>query len=138
MGKREVNFWIDLEMESKVREILVDESKPYRKDKADHPFGRSFLTIYQIAILFKEKYPKDFKAIDMPVGGKGKGKGNSLAMYIARNLSDMIGKKKIEDIEGGFISYQYMDGPTFTGDDGERIESSAPHSGNELTIFRKI
>ncbi|RZD15584.1 MAG: hypothetical protein EVJ46_08595 [Candidatus Acididesulfobacter guangdongensis] len=82
-------------MESKVREILVDESKPYRKDrkdKADHPFGRSFLTIYQLAILFKEKYPKDFEAIDMPVGGKGKDKGNSLAMYIARNLSDMIGK----------------------------------------------
>ena len=137
MGKREVNFWIDLEMESKVREILVDESKPYRKDKAGHPFGRSFLTIYQIAILFKEKYPKDFEAIDMPVGGKGKGKGNSLAMYIAGQLSRKIGKE-IKDIEGGFISYQYMDGPAFIGKDGERIESSAPHSGNELTIFRKI
>lgn len=119
----------------KSKKILVDESTPYRKDKADHPFGRSFLTIYQIAILFKEKYPGDFEAIGKPVGGKGK--GNSIAMYIAGELSHRIGKE-IKDIEGGFISYQYMDGPAFIGKDGERIESSAPHSGNELTIFRKI
>ena len=132
-----MSLWKDLEIEEKIRKILVDESKPYRKDKADHPFGRFFLTIYQIAILFKEKYPKDFEAICKSVGGKGNGKGNSIAMYIAGQLSRKIGKE-IKDIEGGFISYQYMDGPAFIGKDGERIESSAPHSGNELTIFRKI
>ena len=47
-----MSLWKDLGMEEKVRKILVDQSTPYRKDKADHPFGRSFLTIYQIAILF--------------------------------------------------------------------------------------
>ncbi len=132
-----MNWWNDLEMEEKVRKILVDESTPYRKDKADHSFGRSFLTIYQIAILFKEQYPEAFEAIGKPVGGKGKGKGKSLAMYIACELSHRIGKE-IKDIEGGFISYQYMDGPAFIGNDRERIESSAPNWGNELTIFRKI
>ena len=129
--------WKDLKIEEKIRKILVDESKPYRKDKVDHPFGRSFLTIYQIAILFKEKYPKDFETLNKSVGGKGKGRGNSIAMYIAGQLSRKIGKE-IKDIEGGFISYRYMEGPAFTGKDEERIESSAPHSGNELTIFRKI
>jgi hypothetical protein len=132
-----MSLWIDLGMEEKVRKILEDQSTPYRKDKTNHPFGRSFLTIYQIAILFKEKYPDDFKAIGKSVGGKGEGKGNSLAMYISGELSRRIGKK-IKDIEGGFISYKYMEGPAFIGEDGERIESSAPHSGNELTVFRKI
>ena len=132
-----MSHWNDFGMEEKIRKILVDESTPYRKDKADHPFGYSFLTIYQIAILFKEKYPEKFERIGKSVGGKGKGKGNSIAMYIAKELSDRIGKE-IKDIEGGFISYRYMDGPAFTGKDGERIESSASHSGNELTIFRKI
>ena len=132
-----MSHWNDFGMEEKIRKILVGESTPHRKDKADHHFGPSFLTIYQIAILFKEKYPEEFKAIGKPVGGKGKGRGHSLAGYIAKELSDRIGKE-IKDIEGGFISYQYMDGPAFIGKDGERIESSAPHSGNELTIFRKI
>jgi hypothetical protein len=132
-----MNLWKDLKMEEKIRKILVDESKPYRKDKTNHPFGRSFLTIYQIAILFKEKYSEDYEAIGKSVGGKGNGRGNSLAMYIAGELSHRIGKE-INDIEGGFISYQYMEGPAFIGKDGERIESSAPRAANELTIFRKI
>jgi hypothetical protein len=132
-----MSLWKELKIEEKIRKILVEESKPYRKDKENHSFGYSFLSIYQIAILFKEKYPEDFETIGKAVGGKGEGKGNSIAMYISGELSRRIGKE-IKDIEGGFISYKYMDGPAFIGKDGERIESSAPHSGNELTVFRKI
>lgn len=115
-GESTVSRWDELEMETKILDILdVWSHAP------EHHFGRPFLTPYQIAIMFREKYPEDFAFIGLPVGGKEIGQRNSLAQYIAAELSRCIIAESITSIEGCFLhranlhALQYeMDGVTIT------------------------
>ena len=66
-------------------------------------FGRPFLTPYQIAIKFQELYPQDFQTIGKPIGGNGTGQQDSLAQYIALNLSQRIKSEAITNIEERFL-----------------------------------
>ena len=73
--------------------------------KPDHHLGRPFLTAYQLAVLFKKRYPEHFESIGLPVGGKGSEVGQSLSGYLARQLSARIDSCELSDqIEGGFLS----------------------------------
>ncbi len=60
-----MSHWDDLNMDTKISQILAVESH----DPAHH-FGRPFLTPYQIAIAFENRYPQDFQTIGKPLGEK--------------------------------------------------------------------
>lgn len=65
--------WDTLQMDAKISQILAVQSHD-----PDHHFGRPFLTSYQIAIAFHDRYPQDFQTIGKPIGGKGTGQQDSL------------------------------------------------------------
>ncbi len=102
-----------------------------------HHLGRPFLTGYQLAILFKERFCNDFDSLGYPVGGLGSGTEFSLTSYLARELSQRIRKGEITNVEGGFLSNQYIRRFEFS-DSGETVVSSLTGGQDDLAIFRLI
>jgi hypothetical protein len=125
-----MSIWDQLQMQNKITQILDVQSYA-----PDHPFGRPFMTPYQIAIKFKENFPTEFNTIGKPVGGKGVGQHNSVAQYIANELSKRIGSGEIRNIEGRFLKRDYLDIIRYKYD-GQEIESSSSQA-YDLSIFRR-
>ena len=123
--------WENLEMDTKISEILNVQSH-----EPDHHFGRPFLTPYQIAIEFKEQFPNEFDKIAKPIGGKGTGQQDSLAQYIALELSRRIKSGKVTNIEGRFIHNIYLLSLEYKYK-GQTISSSSEKS-YDLSIFRLL
>ena len=57
------NFWETHGLEEKIVGLLAEVSYY----EPNHHFGRPFLTAYQLAILFKERYPEEFRRFGHPV-----------------------------------------------------------------------
>lgn len=123
--------WITFDMDTKVAGILNVKSHAPR-----HHFGRPFLTPYQIAIEFKNRYPADFRAIGKPVGGKNTGQHNSLAQYIALELSRKIKSRAIQNIEGRFLHRANLNGLKYQ--DGGRVITSSTMTSCDLSMFRLL
>jgi len=120
-------------MESKITEILQDAPNGLER----HHLGQPFLTAYQIAIEFAVRYPKEFKQLKLPIGGAGTGKHNSLAQYIALQLSRNIKAKRITHIEGGFLSNLHLHDINFDKDCTDKlIHSSLTNTNFTLSMFR--
>ena len=127
-----MSIWQRFSFESHIREILNDVPLHPK----GHHFGRPFLTAYQIAIEFAERYPNDCKSIGKPIGGKGTGQKNSLAQYLARELSQRIKSGKLIDIEGRFIHEAHLNKLEYCSKKG-KIESSVGPDA-DLSMFRLI
>lgn len=123
--------WDALDMDSKISQILAVQSHD-----PGHHFGRPFLTPYQIAIAFQERYPQDFQTIGKPLGGKGTGQQDSLAQYIALELSRRIRDTKIRNIEGRFLYRGNLENLRYEHN-GQLIESSSMQS-YDLSMFRLL
>lgn len=123
--------WDDLDMDSKISQILRVQSHD-----PNHHFGRPFLTPYQIAIAFQEQYPQDFKTIGKPLGGRGTGQQDSLAQYIALELSRRIRDAIITNIEGRFLYRGNLESLRYKHN-GQTIESSSMQS-YDLSMFRLV
>ncbi len=113
-------FWEDNDLGRKIVEVLAEVTY----QNPDHHLGRPFLTAYQLAILFKRRFPEDSNHLGHPVGGAGSGLPYSLASYLAGQLSRKIGSGEVTNIEGGFLSNRQLLRIEFD-DDGETITSSS-------------
>ena len=125
-----ISNWVIYDIEIKVRTILTN-IKNVRK----HHFGRPYLTAYQLAIVFSQSYPNEFKSLGYQIGGKNSGKKSSLSQYLARELSGRIKSQEIIDIEGCFISNLHLDS-IILDHNGNKIESSLTHTKDDLSMFR--
>ena len=101
----------------------------------NHHFGRPFLTPYQIAIEYSQRWDLDFIQIGLPIGGANTGSNSSLAKYIANQLSRRIKSGEISDIQGTFISNKNLSSITFNNH-GNYIISSLTKTQNDLSMFR--
>ncbi len=124
--------WEEMQFEEKIRTILKKTKYIVRPD---HHMAPPFLTAYQIAIEFAYRFPDDFRGTGLPIGGQGVGEHNSLAQYIARELSRRIESQEIRDIQGGFLSNNHLMGISFDNY-GTRIDSSLTDSQFDLSMFR--
>lgn|SRR5690554_7940672 len=97
--------WETYEFEDRIKAILRDLQ--YGENELDH-FGQPFVSSYQIAIAYAERHPEAFQALNLPIGGLGTGEHNSLAQYIARELSRRIKKHEIIDIEPAWFRRDYV------------------------------
>ena len=126
-----MSLWDQLQMDRKITQILDVQSHD-----PTHHFGRPFLTPYQIAITFQRRFPQDFQAIGKPIGGKGTGQQDSLAQYIALELSKRIKDGRIKDIEGRFLHRANLLTLQYEVD-GQTIESSSMQA-YDLSMYRLI
>lgn len=123
--------WEQLDMDSKINQILDVQSHD-----PNHHFGRPFLTPYQIAIRFQQQFPQDLQSIGKPIGGKGTGQQDSLAQYIALELSRRIQDGRISNIEGRFLHRANLHTLQYEIND-QIIESSSMQS-YDLSMFRLV
>jgi hypothetical protein len=79
----------------------------------DHHFEQPFMTTYQIAIAFLERFPNDAEQIGLPLGGAGTGQYTSLAQHLGGQLS-RIASDRDALIEGGWLSEEYIEDISFT------------------------
>ena len=124
-----MSIWEEFSLESRIRSILDVISH----DQTHH-FGRPFLTAYQIAISFAERWPADTQRIGKPVGGKGTGQHDSLAQYIALELSRRIKNCQLTDIEGRFLHRSHLRALEYEADHGT-VEASSGQA-YDLSMFR--
>jgi hypothetical protein len=98
-----------------------------------HHFGRPFVSAYQIAIALAKHYPGTFEAVGRPIGGSGNGTdGNSLAWYIATQLSHRLNGNNPPPIEGAWFDRAYVEDIRFKDQSGI-ISASNPAA---LSLFR--
>ena len=121
--------WEQLQMDSKVADILDVQSH-----RPDHHFGRPFLTPYQIALAFETRYPAEFAMIGKPLGGKGTGQQDSLAQYIALELSKRISDGRLNNVEGRFLHRASLHSLQYERN-GQIVESSSMQA-YDLSMFR--
>jgi hypothetical protein len=126
-----MSHWQDLNIEDKVFQILRDIPNV----APEHHLGCPFLTAYQIAIEFAQRHPDDFELLDLPIGGADIGQHNSLAQYLANQLSININAGILTRIEGGLLSNQHIKELSFHND-AAIIHSSLTSIGFTLSIFR--
>lgn len=124
-----MSLWDQLQIESKIRAILDVQSH-----KPDHHFGRPFLTPYQIALEFEERYPTEFARIGKPVGGKGTGQQDSLAQYLALELSRRVSEGRLVGVEGRFLHRAHL--RTLQYERGGQIVESSSMQAHDLSMFR--
>lgn len=75
----------------------------------------------------------------MDVGGKGIGKYNSLAKYLALNLSQKIKDGNADMIEGVFLNNKYLSEISFEYKDDKikkEVKSSVNYNNYGLSMFR--
>ena len=107
--------WWNSTVENNIREIL--RSVHYRPNPRHH-LGRPFLTAYQLAIEYEIRFGGLPGQPDLPIGGRGTGVHRSLAQQLARELSQRIRNRDIQDIEGGFLSDRHVNALSFIGPKG--------------------
>ena len=123
--------WDTYALESKIVALL----KGLRYD--GHHLGRAFVTGYQLAIIFKEKYPETFRQLGYPVGGEGSGSEETLTKYLNRELSQRIKRGEIIRVEGAFLSEQRLRQIEFT-DSGNSVFSTPTGDANGMAVFRYV
>ena len=124
-----MSIWEDYSIETRVRGILdVPPRDP------GHHFGRPFLTAYQIAIIFAERFREDYALIGKQIGGTGTGTSHSLAQYLARELSDRIRNDRVRGIQGADLHGTHLKTLEYRSPEGD-VESSTG-SSSELSMFR--
>jgi hypothetical protein len=125
--------WEDMRFEERTRSILRDT----QYIRPDHHMAPPFLTAYQIAIEFAHRFPDDFQRTGLQIGGQGIGEHNSLAQYIARELSRRIQNREIQDFQGSFLSNNHLTRVSFDSY-GAPIDSSLTDSQFDLSMFRLV
>lgn len=127
-----MSVWGDFEVEDKITDIL--RRTPYREA---HHFGRPYLSAYQLAIAVDRRWPRVRAALgNLPVGGLGTGTRNSLAQYLAGELSRRIKSGDLTTIEGAFLSGEDLVELVYVESDERRVTSSLTGSGYDLSLFR--
>ena len=128
-----MTIWDEQNVLERVLEILDDV--PLNNDA--HAFGRPYISAYQLAIQLNERYPEVAQALGQQIGGAGIGERNSLAQYLAQQISRRVASNPEFPVEGAFLSNMGVTNFSFTAADGQQITSSLTGSGFDLSLFRR-
>jgi hypothetical protein len=127
-----MSVWGEHEVESKITDILTET--PHQEA---HHFVRPYLSAYQLAIAVDRRWPEVRTALgNPPVGGLGIGTRNSLAQYLARELSRRIRSGDLTTVEGAFLTDEDLVELVYVESNGQRVTSSLTGSGYDLSLFR--
>jgi hypothetical protein len=129
-----MSVWEEQRVEAAVLEAL---GGVHLNNAGGHHFGRPYVTAYQLAIGVHAAHPEIAAALGVTVGGRGTGAPNSLAQYLARELSGRIKRDGAGyPVEGAFISNEHLTSLTYRDTDGQAITSSLTGTGFDLSLFR--
>ncbi|MER6666898.1 hypothetical protein ABT256_20315 [Amycolatopsis japonica] len=120
-----------------VLEKVVDVLQQVTPEPPGHHLGRPYVTAYQLAIALDTKYPEVARGLGFEIGGVETGRRNSLAQYLAQQLSSRIARDSdTSAVEGAFLSCDHVTAMEFVDARGGQHASSLIDSGFPLTMFR--
>ena len=123
-----MSFWQNNNIEELVIQILRDVP-----DNGHH-FRRPFLTAYQLAIEFDRRNHDIVLLLGKEIGGADTGTRDSLAQYLALQLSREIKDDPNHPVEGAFISNRYIQELSYDYNNAP-IQSSLTRT-QDLSMFR--
>ena len=126
-----MSIWNDFNIEDHIRNILIEDAEGTQP----HHFGNSFLTAYQIAIIFADRHPEEFDAIGKDIGGYGTEDSHSLTQYFARELSQRIENQGLTGIEGRYLSCGCQSTIEYQSRNSETVRATP---NTRLSMFRHI
>lgn len=124
--------WTTEQVEERIVEILGDVPEGVER----HHFGRPYLTAYQLAIELDRRYPRIRTSLSLPLGGANTGAHNSLAQYVALQLSQRIKADPKYPVEGRMLSNIDVVAIDYRSAAGDPIRSSLTGSGYDLSMYR--
>lgn len=125
------------EQQSVEAAVLTALASVHINNAGGHHFGAPYMTAYQLAIKVDAAQPQIALALNYTVGGAGTGSSNSLAQYLARELSRRI--KADPDhypVEGAFVTNEHVTAVQYRDAAGNAITSSLTGIGSDLSLFR--
>jgi hypothetical protein len=125
------SLWEQHNVTNLIRQILASVA-PGPQDGV----GRPFMTTYQIAIEFEQRFPNVVTALGHTAGGQGQGY-RALTNYIARWLPDRIVNRGVTDIEFRFLSALHMTNLEFDNG-GNPVTATTNQAGFDATMFRLV
>lgn len=128
-----MSMWQEADMESKIAEVL---GEAHLTNPGGHHLGRPYVSSYQIAIALGRKYPDITDILDKEIGGRGIGKHNSVAQYLAGELSRKIKSDPVYFVEGAFLSNESVSSIHFKDAQDNDIGSSLVGTSFDMAIFR--
>ncbi|MEN1975084.1 hypothetical protein [Cellulomonas olei] len=129
-----MSVWEDLDVEAAILEALG--AVPINNPDGHH-FGRPFMTAYQLALAVDANHPEIAQTLGVSVGGRGAGARNSLAQYLARELSHRIHRSPERfPVQGAFISNVHLTALVYESSDDQSVTSSLTGTGYDLSMFR--
>lgn len=129
-----VSVW---EQESVEAAVLTALGSVHINHPGGHHFGTPWMTAYQLAIKVDAAQPQIAQTLGYTVGGAGTGASNSLAQYLALELSRRI--KADPDhypVEGAFVTNEHVTAVQYRDATGKAITSSLTGTGFDLSLFR--
>jgi len=122
------------QLEETIRQAL-DEVTPAESGR-EH-LGRPFITAYQLAIKVHRLDDQIARTLRVEIGGEGIGQYNSLAQYLARQLSRQIKDRGTAyPVEGAQLSSAHTRSMTFRHPAGGEIANSNISAGYDTLMFR--
>lgn len=122
------------EVEETIRQALDEVT--YAEPNREH-LGRPFVTAYQLAIKVHRIDDRLAGELGVEIGGEGVGKYNSLAQYLAQQLSRRIREDGAGYfVEGAQLSSVHAKSMTFRHSDGGEIINSNVSAGFDTSMFR--
>jgi hypothetical protein len=116
---------------------VIDVLNQIHLNTGSHPFGRPFVSSYQIALGLQNSYPQTVAAIGKPIGGRGVGRHDSLAQYVGGELARQIRQQgSAHPIEGAFVSNDYVAEIRYVDAAGNQVISSLTGTPYDLALFR--
>src|SRR4051794_40913749 len=97
-----ISQWSRHRIEDRILDILSEAPLDHRGS------GRAFMTVYQIAIEFRNRFPTEFSAVADSVGGEGEGH-RSLTRYLSKELVDRIRDGSLTRIQFAFLSSAHIE-----------------------------
>lgn len=130
-----MSVWSEQRVLEKVCRVLDDVTIV---NPDGHHFGRPYMTAYQLAIKLDGAHPEVAAALGLEIGGNGTGSRNSLAQYLARELSRRINQAGGEfPVEGAFLSNDHVTALTYVTASGRSLSSSLTGTGYDISLFRR-
>ncbi len=128
-----MSIWEDLELETLVLEALANVSLA----SDHHHFGRPWITAYQLAIELERQRLDVVVQMGKPVGGAGVGERDSVARYLAHQLSQQVRDRGAHHpVEGSFLSNKDAVEIRYRRDNGDDIRSSMTGTSFDTSLFR--
>jgi hypothetical protein len=127
-----MSVWESEQVEERIIAILNDVPGAH----GTHHFGPPYVSAYQLAIEMERRHPEVRTALGYPLGGAGVGERNSLAQYLAKQLSDRIKANPTHPVQGSFITNEDLIELVYRDPEGRRLVSTLTDSGYDLSLFR--